>query len=202
MVRSSYLRPGLRISSVAFCGDKCSLLNDHPPAVTVYVEPLVAHKAQHRHAKALRRLNGKAARGTYSRQHPNPGGGRLLHQLEADPAADQQNVLMQWQPPGQQRRANYFVQGIVAAHVFAQQQQLALRREQGRGVLPAGLLEAGLGGAQLRRAAGAPRRRAGAGRWWAARGRRRYGRHRYWFCRTRRSWSWCRNAAPWLQNRL
>ena len=83
----------------------------------------------------------------------DPGDGGLLDDLEADPARDHQDPLVERHRAGEDLRADQLVDGVVATDVLAQREQLALGREQPGRVQPTGLIERALSGAQQVRAA-------------------------------------------------
>ncbi len=84
-----------------------------------------ADEAEHGQAVLPGQAHGQARRGAHGRQDGDAGHHRLLHQLEARPAADQQHGLGERRAAGEELAADQLVQGVVPADVLAQAQQVA-----------------------------------------------------------------------------
>ena len=110
----------------------------------VDVEAFGPDEAEQGHAVLAGQLDGQARRRADGRQHRDAGDRRLLHQLEARPAADQQDGVVEGRAAGEERRADELVQGVVPADVLAHVEQPAVGVEQRRGVQAAGAVEGAL----------------------------------------------------------
>ena len=102
------------------------MLTDYPPAVAVDVEPLLAHEAQHRQAEAPGGLDGQAAAPTAA-STPMPAAAFCTSSKLTRPLTSSMCACRGSLPASS---ANHLVEGIVATHVFAQQEQLAGRGKQ------------------------------------------------------------------------
>ena len=65
----------------------------------------------------------------------------FLHDLEGGAATHQEHVVVEWKLFVEQTETDDFVDGVVAANVFSQDDQFALSREHGGGVEPTGFRE-------------------------------------------------------------
>ncbi len=117
------------------------------------MKPSPRRKPDERHAQALGGLHREVARGGDGGEDRDAGDGRLLDELEAGPARDQHDPVVERQLAGEQPAPDQLVQRVVPADV------LAHRDERPVGVEQAGRVEAA-GGARTR--PGASRRRAGS----------------------------------------
>ena len=90
-------------------------------------------------------FHGEAGGRPHGGQQRNAGHQGLLHQFKAGPAADQDAAVGQRNPPGEELRADQFIDGVVPADILAEREHLAGRVEERGRVQPAGLIEDGLG---------------------------------------------------------
>ena len=96
-----------------------------PAGVGVHVETPVSDEAEQRHPALAGQFDRQAGRGPDGAQDRDAGDRRLLHQLEADPAADQHQSVGQGNPAGEEFRPDQLVQGVVAADVLPEAEQPA-----------------------------------------------------------------------------
>ncbi len=92
-----------------------------------------------------RKARGRGDRG----EDGQAGGEGLLDDLKAAATAHQQEMLRKRQHALKQRCANDLVDGVVAAYIFAEQEETAVGVEECGGVQSTGLAEDGLRGAKL-----------------------------------------------------
>ena len=123
--------------------------NCDPLLAGVDDESLAAQKTYERQSEFTSELYGQARRRRYRCQQRNAGGERLLHDLEAAAAADEQHMSPEWQAAFQESPPDDLVHGIMSADVFAQDDQFAAGVEKRRGVQAACAAEDGLRCAQL-----------------------------------------------------
>ena len=89
------------------------------------------------------------------------GDGRLLHELERQPAADAEDVVAQREEPVERGAADDLVHRVVAADVLAHDQELAVGVEEAGRVQAAGPGEGGLAQTGPGRAASSDRATVG-----------------------------------------
>ena len=157
------IEPGLRRPRVTPCRfelDRSPALDGARPATPpgrdpvwprVDVEAVAAQEAHQGHAQPLRGLHGEVARGGDGGEQRDARDGRLLDELEAGPARDQQHPVVERQLAGQQPAPDELVQGVVPADVLAQRDERPVGGEQPRRVEAAGGTEDGLTVAEARR---------------------------------------------------
>ena len=144
-----------------------------PLVVGVDVEAVAAQEADERHAEPVGCLDREVRRGRDRGDDRDAGDRRLLDDLEADPAADHQDPVVERHRLREDLRADQLVERVVPADVLAQREQLAGRREQARRVEAAGLVERPLGGTeQVRQGEQHAARRRSGRRGWGRSGRR------------------------------
>ena len=107
----------------------------------VDVEARPAHEADQRLAEPLRGIDREVRRRRDRGEDRNAGDGGLLHDLEAHPAADEEDSIAQREHAGQELRADELVQGVVPADVLAQGDEVTIEVEQAGGVEAARRLE-------------------------------------------------------------
>ena len=101
-----------------------------PPEVGVDVEACVANEAEQRHAALASQVDRQAGRSPDGPEHGDAGDRRLLHQLEADPAAQHDDPARQRDAASEQLGTDQLVQGVVAADVLPQREQVAVYIEE------------------------------------------------------------------------
>jgi hypothetical protein len=99
------------------------------PGTGVDVEPVRPDEADHGQAVFPGQAHGEARRGPDRRQDRTARHHRLLHQLEAGSAADQEHAVRDGRGAGEEPGADQFVEGVVEADVPARAQELASRVE-------------------------------------------------------------------------
>ena len=119
-----------------------------PVAARVDGQPRRAGEAHQRQAGLGGQLDRQRRRRRHRDQGRQPGHHGLLHQLEAGPPADHQDVPGQRQPPLAAGPADHLVDGVVPADVLAHDQRLAVGGEDPGRVQAAGLVEDLLPGPQ------------------------------------------------------
>ena len=96
-----------------------------PLVVGVDVEAVAAQEADERHAEPVRGLDREVRRSRDRGDDRDAGDGRLLDDLEADPAADHEDPAVERHRLGQDLRPDQLVERVVPADVLAQREQLA-----------------------------------------------------------------------------
>src|SRR5262245_48205747 len=85
----------------------------------VGVEVIGADEAEQGEPVLAGQLHGQAGGGADGGEDRDSRHRRLLHQLEAGPAADEQDPVVQWGAAGEELAADELVQGVVPADVLA-----------------------------------------------------------------------------------
>src|SRR5689334_25337612 len=100
----------------------------------IAIESLRPNEAQQRHPRFPRQLDGETRWRADCRDDGNPSHQRLLNQLEAHPATDDEYSLMSGQDAGDELGADHFVERIVTPDVLAQHKQSCVEVVQRRRV--------------------------------------------------------------------
>ena len=103
----------------------------------VDVHPAAADEAAERHAAIAGELDRERRRRADRDEKRATGDGRLLHELEREPAADAQHGIRERQAPSAERPANDLVHRVVPADVLAEAEERPLGVEQAGRVDPA-----------------------------------------------------------------
>ncbi len=103
-------------------------------AAAVDVEAAVADEAEECHAAVTGQAYGQAGRRPHRGEHGDAGERRLLHQLEARPAADEEHAAGERQFARDKEGADELVECVVPADVLAHGQKLATGVEQRGGM--------------------------------------------------------------------
>src|SRR5215207_7496777 len=104
---------------------------------------VLAREAVDREPGLGRQRDGQARRRTYGDEGADTGRHGLLHELEAGAPAHHETGLGRW-VPREEPRAGHLVHRVVAAHVLANDEQVAVGGEEAGGVHPARAAEDGL----------------------------------------------------------
>ncbi len=91
--------------------------------------------------EALRGFDGQAGGRADGGQDRDAGHEGFLHKLEAGAAAHEDETVLERHMARENFGADQFVDGVMAADVFAQELEIALRIEKRGGVQPAGSFE-------------------------------------------------------------
>src|SRR5262249_22970817 len=98
--------------------------------VSVDIEILATQKTHDRHLEPSRDLDREARWRRYGTDDGNLRHGGLLHNLEAGPARDEQNVVGQRRFSRQYHVTNDLIDRVMPAHIFSEQQQSPSHVEQ------------------------------------------------------------------------
>ena len=110
----------------------------HPVGAAVDIARCPSQETDEAQSEASGQARGEAARRGDPHEVGDPGGQRLLDELVARPAADEQDVVGQRDPLPEDRPAHELVERVVPPDVLARADELPVQREQPRGVQPAG----------------------------------------------------------------
>src|SRR6476659_877464 len=112
-------------------------ISGHASGVRLDVAPAVADEPDHRDAEPVGGVDGERRRRADRAHDGDPRHGRLLHDLERDPSRHLHDPIGQRDEAGQQLLTDHLVDRVVTTHIFANAHELAVAREQPRGVQPA-----------------------------------------------------------------
>ena len=115
----------------------------------VDVEAVAAQEPDERDAQAVRGRDREVGRRGDRAEDRDADDGGLLDDLEADPARDHHDPVVERQGARHHLGSDELVERVVPADVLADRDELAGRREQGRCVEAAGLVEGPLRGRNM-----------------------------------------------------
>ncbi len=114
----------------------------------VDVEAVVADEAEEGEVEFLGELYGETGGGADGGDEGNAGHDGFLNQFETRAAREKKNSTVKGEGIFHELMADELVEGVVAADVFAEGEELSALVEEGGGVEAAGAVEDGLGGAE------------------------------------------------------
>ena len=109
--------------------DTIIFLNADPVGSRVYIKTLVPQESNEGHIVFPGQLDGKTGWCAYRRNHLYTRYGRLLYQLKAGPAAEEQDVLAEGQVAFLKVCPDQLVQRIMPSDVFFQELEVSLHIE-------------------------------------------------------------------------
>ena len=114
----------------------------------VDVEAVVADKTEQRDVELPGEIHGEGGGGSDGGEDGDTGHEGFLEELEAGAAGDEEDGVVGGELVVHEVMADEFVEGVVAADVFAECEEFAVVIEESGGVEAAGAVEDGLGGAE------------------------------------------------------
>ena len=120
-----------RAEPLARAADEQDAVRDDAPRLAVDVHPALADEAAERDAAVARELDGERRRRADGDEQRTARDGRLLHELEREPAADAEDRVGERQPAVEERPADHLVHRVVPADVLAQRRAARRRRRTG-----------------------------------------------------------------------
>jgi len=113
----------------------------HPIRMSIDVEPIFAHECDECLAAFLREIDREAGRGRYGDHDRNATAERFLQDLEGGATAHDEDCFVERKQGIEQCVAEDFIDGVVAADVFANHDGLAILFEESRGMEAARAVE-------------------------------------------------------------
>jgi hypothetical protein len=115
----------------------------------VNIHRLTAEEADEGLAGIVGEVDGEAAGGGDGGDEGDAGSEGFLNHLEGDAAAEEQDVVIERQEVVHERMTEDLVEGVVTAHIFAGDDEVAFEVKNGAGVQAASFGKGLLGGAEL-----------------------------------------------------